>query len=80
MAKSWKNEVQGDNTGTWTSNGLRFATKKEAEAHGSELFSRWTAVRAYRAAESDDPVNSRWDFSTYRSVFLQDEEKANAPG
>ena len=57
---SWKPEVQTDNTGTWASNALRFATKEEAEANASALADRWFAVRDTRAVESDDPVNYRF--------------------
>jgi hypothetical protein len=57
---SWKPEVQTDNTGTWAGNGLRFATKEEAEANASALGDRWFAVRDTRAVESDDPVNYRF--------------------
>lgn len=55
---SWRPEVQVRGEGDkWHSNGLRFATKEEAEASASDLYSRWTSTTAHRAAESDDPVN-----------------------
>ena len=58
---SWKPEVIADSTGRWYANALRFATKEEAEASARELSLRWLAVRDWRATESDDPVNYRWD-------------------
>lgn len=58
---SWKPEVQTDSTGKWYRNGLAFATKEEADANAYALAMRWFAVREWRAAESDEPVNYRWD-------------------
>jgi hypothetical protein len=55
---SWKPEVIADSTGKWCGNGLRFATHQEAQANALNLAMRWTAVRAIRAVESDDPVNA----------------------
>lgn len=57
---SWKPEVQTDNTGAWYGNGLRFATEQEAYDNARALADRWFAVRAFRAAPSDDPVNYAW--------------------
>ena len=51
-------EVQTAGDGdAWTGNGLRFARREEAEAYAKDLFSRWTAVKAFRVVESTDPVN-----------------------
>ena len=58
---SWKPEVIADNSGKWCGNGLRFATKEEAEANVFALSMRWILVRETRAVESDDPVNYRWE-------------------
>lgn len=41
-------------------NALRFATRAEAEAYGSELLSRWTAPDIGFANETADPVTHRW--------------------
>jgi hypothetical protein len=57
MPKSWRPEVIADATGEWIPNGLRFATEKEAYESARVLSWRWIAVRNFRAAESDDPVN-----------------------
>lgn len=57
---SWKPEYQADNTGKWCGNGLRFATKEEAEGNVWDLSMRWMAVRQGRVTECDDPVNYRW--------------------
>ena len=53
---SFKVEVIADSTGTWCSNGLRFATAAEADEYGANLALRWTAVREYRVAPSEEPV------------------------
>jgi hypothetical protein len=44
-------------SGQWAGNGLRFATKEEAEAYVAEF----SLVRNTRAVESSDPVNYRWE-------------------
>ena len=54
--QSYKPEVKVD--GEWSSNGLRFATKEEAQRSASNLFSRWMLCTAHRAAESDEPVKN----------------------
>jgi len=53
---SFKPEVVTDNSGTWNSNALRFATEAEALASAQALMDRWTLVRNCRATECDDPV------------------------
>lgn len=58
---SWKPEVMVSGETKWCSNGLRFATKEEAEANARDLMSRWMLVTDTRAAESEDPVNYRWE-------------------
>ena len=57
---SWKPEVIVDSSGKWCGNALRFATREEALDNARNLASRWTSVRDFRAAESEDPVNYRW--------------------
>ncbi len=56
---SWAPEVQADGAGIhkWSGNGLRFATKKEAEAWVYGLSLRWLLVTDTRVVESSDPVN-----------------------
>ena len=49
-----------DNSGEWCGNGLRFATREEAEGNARDLMNRWTLVRETRATESSDPVNYQW--------------------
>ena len=58
---SWKMEVCTNNGIEWSTNAVRFATSEEADRYAYDLMMRWTAVRDYRVAESDDPVNYRWD-------------------
>jgi hypothetical protein len=54
---SWKAEVIADSSGKFCGNGLRFATKGEAERYAKDLMYRWTLVREWRVVESDEPVN-----------------------
>jgi hypothetical protein len=44
-------------SGNWASNGLRFATKEEAEMYVALL----SLSRNTRVVESFEPVNYRWD-------------------
>ncbi len=53
---SFKAEVIADNSGKFVGNGLRFASRAEAEAYARDLFSRWTLVREWRVVKSGDPV------------------------
>lgn len=55
--KSYKPEVQTDDSGIWYDNALRFATPQEAEENVADLFARWTMVRKTRVMPSDDPPN-----------------------
>lgn len=57
---SWSPEVIADSTGTWSSNGLRFATEEEAKDYVKDLEWRWTSVRDTRVVESSDPVSHAW--------------------
>ena len=43
-----------DSTGKWSGNGLRFATKAEAEAYARDLEWRWTSVRRWRVVKVGD--------------------------
>jgi hypothetical protein len=54
---SFKSEVTVDDSGKWTSNALRFATRQEAEDNVYDLAMRWFSVRDTRVVECDDPVN-----------------------
>jgi hypothetical protein len=54
---SWKPQVIADRSGEWCGNGLRFATKQEAEDNVYDLAMRWTLVRETRVVESSEPVN-----------------------
>lgn len=57
MPKSYKPQVQTDNTGKWYDNALRFATRDEALDNARDLMGRWMLVVGYGAAPSEDPVN-----------------------
>jgi hypothetical protein len=54
---SWKAEVIADDSGEFCGNGLRFATKDEAQRYAIDLAYRWTSVREWRVVESGDAVN-----------------------
>ena len=43
--------------GEWAGNGVRFASREEAEQSARDLFARWTLCEGHRADESPDPVN-----------------------
>ncbi len=66
---SYKPQVKVN--GEWNGNGLRFATKEEAEASAVNLFDRWTLCTGHRAAESDEPVKNR--LQNGELIFLHDE-------
>jgi hypothetical protein len=58
---SFKPQVQVTGEGDkWHSNGLAFATRKEAEDNARDLYGRWMLATAHRAVESDEPVNYKW--------------------
>jgi hypothetical protein len=57
---SWAPEVIADSSGKFCGNGLRFATRAEAEANVLALAMRWTLVRDTRVVERDEPVNYAW--------------------
>jgi hypothetical protein len=47
--------------GEWAGNGVRFATREEAEASAQNLMARWFLVDDIRVDESDDEVNYAWE-------------------
>ena len=65
---SWKHEVIAESSGEWCGNGLRFATKQEAEDNVYDLAMRWYAVRMTRVVESDEPVNYTYHDGKLRAV------------
>jgi len=56
---SYKVEVNtaGDPPDSWASNALRFKTESDAQVYALDLALRWTAVRDWRVAESDEEPN-----------------------
>jgi len=56
---SWKPEflVQG----AWCGNAQAFETEKEAKSSAYARFMVWTMPEDYRAVESTEPVNYKWD-------------------
>jgi hypothetical protein len=68
---SYKPEVTviHDNSG-WVGNGVRFATRVEAEKAVADLKSRWLLVSDTRVVESDEPVNYRWDDELGKTVYV----------
>lgn len=71
---SYAPEVIADSSGKWAGNGLRFATRAEAEDNVRDLARRWILVRETRVVESDDPVNYAW--ADGRLTPLSVEERA----
>ena len=49
--------VRTTDNGPFAGNGLRFATREEAQMWLDDLVTRWYAVTAVRVDRSDDPVN-----------------------
>lgn len=74
---SWKPEflVQGE----WSRNGQAFATKDEAMGAASDRFMRWTTPTDYRAVESSEPVNYKWDKEQGDRPLTEEERKALCP-
>lgn len=63
---SWISEVFADNE--WVGNCRRYATEQEALDAGLELLSRWYVPKDYRAVESSDPVNAK--FENWKSIHI----------
>lgn len=61
---SFKPEVCASRDGSFSQNNLAFATKAEAEMSAYDLYCRWTLCTAWRAVESDQPVNYELDLET----------------
>lgn len=55
--KSYGMEVIADSSGKWCGNGIRLATRDEAERYAQYKFATWTLVTDTRVIESTDPVN-----------------------
>jgi len=51
-------------------NGVRFATREEADAAGHELLSRWFVPESFEVREAPESVNYRFDFEAGRPVSL----------
>jgi hypothetical protein len=47
-------EVLADDSGIWAGNALKFETEAAAQDYARDLWSRWTAVRAWRVVRQDD--------------------------
>ena len=67
-AVSFKPEVQVNGRDEWAGNGLRFATREEAERNVEHLMNRWLLVTDTRVVESTDPVTHRWVFGQLESI------------
>ena len=68
MAKSYAPEVIADSSGKWCGNGLRFATRQEAEQNVFDLSMRWFAVRETRVVESEEVPNYTYTDRKLRPV------------
>jgi hypothetical protein len=58
-------------------NGVRFATRDEAEQYGHDLAGRWILVERTVVEESDDPVNYEW-IEDHGMVFIESTKTAEA--
>lgn len=47
-------QVIADNSGQWAGNGMRYATKEEAQDAARDLASRWLLVRRWRVMETGE--------------------------
>jgi hypothetical protein len=54
---SYAAQVIADASGQWAGNGLRFATREQAQEYVADLAARWTSVTYQRVIETDEPVN-----------------------
>jgi hypothetical protein len=75
--RSFKVGVKTPGDKSWVYNGLRFATREEADRYGSDLYARWTAVQEVDVHPSADPVN--YAIRDGRLVRLADDVRADAP-
>lgn len=66
-------QVHGE-ADTWHDNGIRLATRKEADDYGFSKFCAWTMCIAHRAVASPDPVN--YSYATGSLVAIQNEVTA----
>lgn len=73
---SWKPEIQTINDDKWYANGLCFATKEEAEYSARDIHARWLLARAWRAVESNDPVNYKIDLEKGTMEAVDDSRAA----
>jgi len=53
--EKWKVQVIADSSNKWCTNALRFDSEDKAKAYGQDLWSRWTAVREWRAVPESTP-------------------------
>jgi len=65
---SFKMEVL---VGSWSSNSCVYASKAEALAAGKELLSRWFVPSDFRAVESKEPVNYRFNFEANKPERIE---------
>lgn len=69
---SFAAEVIADNSGKFCGNGIRLATREEAEKYARDLMMRWTLVTEWRVVESDEPVNYRYDAQSWTLTAVQE--------
>ena len=48
---TYKFEVQADRDDSWSTNGIRYASRERAELAARNLEARWTLVKAWRIVE-----------------------------
>lgn len=60
--------VRTTDNGPFAGNGLRFATREEAQAWLDDLVMRWYAVTGTQVVESADPVNYKYSGNLLEEV------------
>lgn len=56
----------------WVSNGIRFASRDEADSYGFDLAWRWLAVTEWEVQESTEQVNYQWNEGKLQSLARAD--------
>jgi hypothetical protein len=52
----------------WRDNGVRFATREEAEAYGQKLYESLLFIIEWEVQQSSDPVNFRWTGTEAKAI------------
>ena len=75
---SWKPAFLLPGEVEYATNGQAFATKKEAEDSAQARFMIWTAPTAWKAIESDQPVNNQIEPGRDTPITSQGDDNGNS--